>query len=41
MAIASDDATPTLQLDQEYAGLGDDQGVNLVHRAVVGDEFEV
>jgi hypothetical protein len=41
VAVAIDDTASTLQLDQEDAGLGDDQRVDLVYGAVVGDEFEV
>ena len=39
--IAGDDVASAFQLDQENAGLGDDQGVNLVYRSIISDEFKV
>jgi hypothetical protein len=40
VAVAGDDPSAALQFEEEDAGLGDDEGVDFVYRAVVADEFE-
>jgi hypothetical protein len=41
VAVTVDDSAAALDFDQEDAGAGDHEGVDLVHGAVVGDELEV
>lgn len=41
MAIAGDNSTAALQLDQENARLRDDKRVDLVYGTIVTDEFEI
>ena len=41
VAVAGDKAAAAFPFDEKDAGLGDDEGVDFVDGAIVGDEFEV